>query len=78
MFEKILYIVTVPICFWSVLAFLAYVFLKFEEPTTLGTTFYTSYLTFFPILLLCLIGCGSSIAIGLVARYEKNQQMRMF
>jgi hypothetical protein len=78
MFEKKLYIITIPICFWSVLAFFAYIFLRFKEPTALGTTIYTSYLNFFPILLLCILGCGSSIAIGLVARYEKDQQMRIF
>ena len=77
MFDRVIYIFTFPICFWSLLSYVSYIVLKFEDPSILGITFYTSYLSFFPVLLLCIIGCGSSIIIGLGSLYQKNKQYEL-
>jgi hypothetical protein len=74
--KKIIYLIVAPICFWSFIAFLIYAFLTFDDTILFGWNFYTSYIEFFPILLLCIVGCGAHITIGLSTFYQKDRQWR--
>jgi hypothetical protein len=75
--KRILYLIFAPICFWGVITFLIYNLLKFDDNILFGLNFYTSYIEFFPILLLCIIGCGAHITIGLSTFYQKDRQWRL-
>jgi len=74
--KKIIFLIVAPICLWSFIAFLIYVLLTFNDAIIFGWNFYTSYIEFFPILLLCIVGCGAHITIGLSAFYQKDKQWR--
>ncbi|MCJ2513714.1 MAG: hypothetical protein LN408_04640 [Candidatus Thermoplasmatota archaeon] len=74
--KKIIYLTVAPICFWGFIAFLIYAFLTFDDTILFGWNFYTSYIEFFPILLLCIVGCGAHITIGLSTFYQKDRQWR--
>ena len=74
--KRIIYLIAAPFCLWSVVAFLIYVVLTFDNTVLFGWNFYTSYLEFFPILLLCIAGCAAHIIIGLATFYQKDKQWR--
>ena len=74
--KRIIYLISAPICFWSFIVFLISAVLTFDDTVLLGLNFYTSYLEFFPILLLCIAGCGAHIIIGLATFYQKDKQWR--
>jgi len=74
--KRIIYLIVAPICFWGFIAFLVYVILSFDDSILFGLNFYTSYIGFFPILLLCIVGCGAHIVIGLSSFIQKDKQWR--
>ena len=74
--KKLLYLIVAPVCFWGFIAFLVYTLLKFDNSVFYGVNFYTSYIEFVPILLLCIVGCGTHIVIGLSSFIQKDKQWR--
>ena len=75
--NRIIYLITAPICFWGFISYLVYVVLSFDNTVCYGINFYTSYIEFFPVFLLCIVGCGSHIIIGLTAFYQQDKQWRL-
>ena len=74
--KKIIYLIVAPICFWGIISFVIYLFLSLEDTIVFGMNLYISYIEFFPILLLCIIGCGAHIIIGLSTFYQNDRQWR--
>ena len=74
--KRIIYLIAVPICLWGFIVFLIYMLLSFNDSILFGLNFYTSYIEFFPVLLLCIVGCGAHIVIGLSMFYQKDRQWR--
>ncbi len=74
--KRIIYLISAPICFWSSIVFLISAVLTFDDTVLFGWNFYTSYIDFFPILLLCIAGCCAHIIIGLATFYQKDKQWR--
>ena len=74
--NRIIYLISAPICFWSFIVFLISAVLTFDDTVLLGLNFYASYLEFFPILLLCITGGCAHIIIGLAAFYQQDKQWR--
>jgi len=75
--KRIIYLISAPICFWSFIVILISIALSFDDNALFGWNFYTSYLKLFPILLLCIVGCGAHIIIGLATFYQQDKQWRL-